>query len=56
MPAYVHEARVELEEGTEPAAVGAAVTVALCGQWVAGACSATSHATSRPASRSWPSA
>jgi hypothetical protein len=34
MPAYVHEARVELAEGTEPAAVGAAVTVALCGHWV----------------------
>ena len=31
--AYVHEATVVLGEGTNPAAVGAAVTVALCGHW-----------------------
>ena len=30
---YVHEATVVLGEGTDPAAVGAAVTVALCGHW-----------------------
>lgn len=33
MPAYVHEARLRLEGTTDPAAVGAAVTVALCGHW-----------------------
>jgi len=31
--AYVHEATIILGEGTDPAAVGAAVTVALCGHW-----------------------
>jgi len=31
--AYVHEAEIVLGDGTEPAAVGAAVTVALCGHW-----------------------
>jgi hypothetical protein len=31
--AYVHEATVIVSEGTNPAAVGAAVTVALCGHW-----------------------
>jgi hypothetical protein len=28
---YVHEAAISLEEGTDPAAVGAAVTTELCG-------------------------
>jgi hypothetical protein len=31
--AYVHQADVTLAEGTDPAAVGAMVTVALCGHW-----------------------
>jgi hypothetical protein len=31
--AYVHQAEVVLTEGTDPAAVGAMVTVALCGHW-----------------------
>lgn len=31
--AYVHQAGVMLSEGTDPAAVGAMVTVALCGHW-----------------------
>jgi hypothetical protein len=31
--AFVHEAHLELEPGTDPAAVGAAVTTALCGHW-----------------------
>jgi hypothetical protein len=31
--AYVHQAEVLLAEGTDPAAVGAMVTVALCGHW-----------------------
>jgi pyrimidine deaminase RibD-like protein len=31
--AYVHQAEVVLTEGTDPAAVGATVTVALCGHW-----------------------
>lgn len=31
--AYVHEATVLLRDGANPAAVGAAVTVALCGHW-----------------------
>jgi hypothetical protein len=30
---FVHEAVVVVNEGTDPAAVGAAVTVALCGHW-----------------------
>ena len=30
---YVHEATLRLSDGTEPAAVGAAVTVELCGHW-----------------------
>jgi len=30
---FVHEAVVRLRPGGDPAAVGAAVTVALCGQW-----------------------
>jgi hypothetical protein len=30
---YVHEAEVMLAEDTDPAAVGAMVTVALCGHW-----------------------
>jgi hypothetical protein len=33
MPAYVHEAQLLLDDATDPAAVGAAVTVALCGHW-----------------------
>jgi hypothetical protein len=33
MPAYVVEADVELAPGADPAAVGAAVTVELCGHW-----------------------
>ena len=33
MPAYVLEAEIELDEGTDPRAVGAAVTVELCGHW-----------------------
>ena len=31
--AFVHEADLKLEPGTDPAAVGAAVTTALCGHW-----------------------
>jgi len=31
--AYVHRAEILLPEGTDPAAVGAMVTVALCGHW-----------------------
>ena len=31
--AYVHEAELRLEAGVNPAAVGAAVTTALCGHW-----------------------
>jgi hypothetical protein len=31
--AYVVEAELELDEGLDPAAVGAAVTVELCGHW-----------------------
>jgi hypothetical protein len=31
--AFVVEARLELVEGLDPAAVGAAVTVELCGHW-----------------------
>jgi hypothetical protein len=31
VPAYVHEAELRLGEDTDPAAVGAAVTLALCG-------------------------
>ena len=31
--AFVHEAELQLEPGTAPAAVGAAVTTALCGHW-----------------------
>lgn len=31
--AYVHEARLELPEGGDAGAPGAAVTVALCGHW-----------------------
>jgi len=31
--AYVHQADVMLAEGTDPASVGAMVTVALCGHW-----------------------
>ena len=31
--AYVVEAEVDLASGTDPAAVGAAVTVELCGHW-----------------------
>ena len=30
---FVQEAELELNAGTNPAAVGAAVTVALCGHW-----------------------
>ena len=30
---FVHEADLRLESGTDPAAVGAAVTTALCGHW-----------------------
>jgi hypothetical protein len=30
---YAHEARVRMGTGGDPQAVGAAVTVALCGQW-----------------------
>ncbi|HEX6713438.1 MAG TPA: hypothetical protein VF066_08630, partial [Thermoleophilaceae bacterium] len=33
MPAYVLEAEVELDAGCDPRAVGAAVTVELCGHW-----------------------
>jgi hypothetical protein len=33
VPAFVHEAVVQLDGGTDRAAVGAAVTVALCGHW-----------------------
>lgn len=33
MPAYVYQAQLQLDEATDPAAVGAAVTVALCGHW-----------------------
>jgi len=31
--AFVHAAELQLERGTDPAAVGAAVTTALCGHW-----------------------
>ena len=31
--AFVHEADLQLEPGTDPATVGAAVTTALCGHW-----------------------
>jgi hypothetical protein len=31
--AFVHEAELRLEPGTDPGAVGAAVTTALCGHW-----------------------
>ena len=31
--AFVHEADLRFEPGTDPAAVGAAVTTALCGHW-----------------------
>lgn len=31
--AFVHEAVIELAHSTDPRAVGAAVTVALCGHW-----------------------
>ena len=31
--AFVVEARLDLDEGCDPAAVGAAVTVELCGHW-----------------------
>ncbi len=31
--AFVHEAELRLEHGTDPAAPGAAVTIALCDQW-----------------------
>lgn len=31
--AYVHEAEIELDATVDPRAVGAAVTVALCGHW-----------------------
>jgi len=31
--AFVYEADLQLEPGTDPAAVGAAVTTALCGHW-----------------------
>ena len=31
--AFAHEAELELEHGTDAAAVGAAVTTALCGHW-----------------------
>ncbi len=30
---FVHEAELRLVDGTDPAAVGAAVTTALCGHW-----------------------
>ena len=30
---FVHEARLRVEDGTDPAAPGAAVTTALCGHW-----------------------
>lgn len=33
MPAYALEADIELNEGCDPRAVGAAVTVELCGHW-----------------------
>jgi len=33
LTAFVHEAELQLERGTDPAAVGAAVTTALCGHW-----------------------
>ena len=31
--AFVHEAELQLDAGTDPAAVGAVVTTALCGHW-----------------------
>ena len=31
--AFVHEAEIQLVPGTDPAAVGAAVTTELCGHW-----------------------
>jgi hypothetical protein len=33
VPAYVLEAELELAEGVDPRAAGAAVTVELCGHW-----------------------
>jgi hypothetical protein len=33
MHAYVHEAQLQMRAGVDPAAVGAAVTTALCGHW-----------------------
>ena len=30
---WVHEARIDVAPTTDPAAIGAAVTVALCGHW-----------------------
>jgi hypothetical protein len=33
VPAYVLEAEIQLQEGCDPRAVGAAVTVELCGHW-----------------------
>jgi hypothetical protein len=30
---FVHEADLQLDDGTDPAAAGAAVTTALCGHW-----------------------
>jgi hypothetical protein len=33
LPAYVLEAEIELRDGCDPRAVGAAVTVELCGHW-----------------------
>ncbi len=31
--AFIHEAELQLHDGTDPAAVGAAATTALCGHW-----------------------
>ena len=31
--AFIHEAELQLQDGTDPAAVGAAVTTALCVHW-----------------------
>lgn len=33
MRAYVHEAQLQVRAGVDPAAVGGAVTTALCGHW-----------------------
>jgi hypothetical protein len=33
VPAYALEAKIELQDGCDPRAVGAAVTVELCGHW-----------------------